>query len=621
MTDPVIRPPIILRYVYAILAVVVTSVVAVLGALYVAQRSEIDAHSRIQSLYLKSVEESIELARETGLLEQRLLDQQVQGGSKRLGAAGVQSIQIGYAGILQSMRYRVANLSTLGERNADEIFVSTLQRLNIRFAELDEILRRAQPNSETITAVRVLGTTVEQYKRLHQIAADRELLELNEIQRQRPRFLGVLALCLSLGVLAAWYLVRSLKASLQRRAAAELALAESQERLHHLQKLDALGQFVGGTAHDFNNWLTVILGHADMLAEEAKENDRIMNGLDEIRQAGLQASSLTKQLLAFSRRQQYQARVLNLNELLQGMEDVLRRLLSEDIELSFTYAEDLGEAELDPDQVQQLVFNLVNNARDAMPEGGLLAIATERIDPGRSGGAIDGLPEGEYVRLSVSDSGTGMDDVTRRRAFEPFFTTKKKGHGTGLGLSMAHGIVTSSGGHIFLESAAGKGTRFDMYFPSVKERPDEAPDEARQSASTRGNETILVVEDNALVRRVIEKGLGALGYRVLGASDGAAGIEICRSEPSRIDMILSDVVMPEMSGPRFMAAALKLRPDAVAIYMSGYTEDEILRFRRGDAEPDIPLIWKPFDLPALSRMIRDELDKKAGMSFAKPGLP
>lgn len=300
---------------------------------------------------------------------------------------------------------------------------------------------------------------------------------------------------------------------------------------------------------------------------------------------------------------------------------MLRRLLNEDIELSFTYGENLRNVELDPDQVQQLILNLVNNARDAMPHGGLLAITTESIDVGRSGVEIGGVPDGEYVRLSVSDSGTGMDDVTRQRAFEPFYTTKNRGHGTGLGLSMVHGIVTASGGHIFLESVAGEGTTFDIYFQRADERQAKVPRESRQAATTEGVETILIVEDNKLVRQVIEKGLASLGYRVLSAPDGAAGLEICKSEPGRIDVILSDVVMPEMSGPRFMAAALKLRPGVVAIYMSGYTEEEILRFRRQQAQSDIPIISKPFDSHALARMIRDELDKAAEKWFTKLSLP
>lgn len=604
------KTPLVLRYVFAILAIIITAVATVVVSLYVAQQREIEARNRIQFLHLDAVAESTELARELRTLRDRAVDHMNPETSAQPGAAGIQSMQIGFGGILQSMRSRLAQLAALEENSSDEIFTLTLDRLNDRFARLDRSLRFAEPSPESITAIDVVSYTVEQYQRLHQIAADRELLELEDRQRQRPRFLIVLLLFAGLGALATWYLVRSLKASLQQQETAELALVESQERMHHLQKLDALGNLVGGIAHDFNNWLTVILGHAGLLQDKAGEDERLQAGLEEIRQASLQAASLTRQLLSFSRRQRFEPRVLDLNALIQGMEEMLGRVISESIALSFSYADDLCEVEVDPDQMQQVILNLINNAQDAMPDGGLLSIVTERIVTGASGVDIDGVPAGEWARLSVSDSGTGMDTATRHRVFEPFFTTKDKGHGTGLGLSTVHGIVTSSDGHVFVESAEGAGSRFVIYLPRAIRSREEAHEVSGRSEAPTGIETVLIVEDNSQVRQFVETGLTSLGYRVISANGGAAGLEICKDDQVEIDVLLSDVVMPGTSGPKFMAAALKLRPGAVAIYMSAYTRDEVLPFRRGNDEVDIPLISKPFEIEELSSTMRKYLDQK-----------
>ncbi len=606
-----VSPPFVLRYVYAILAVVAVVVSAVLVSLYLVQQGELEARNRVQFTHLDSVEETAELAREARALREQVLSRLTESVTDHSGAAGVQSVQIGYSGLMQSMRSRLTRLSELMEQSDSDIFVLALNRLIDRFDQIDRSLRFSQPGAEIISSIDVLSSNIEQYERLHQIAADRELHELADRQSERPRFLGILLLCLALGTLAAWYLLRSLRVSLQRQVAAELALAESQERLHHIQKLDALGKLVGGIAHDFNNWLTVILGHAGLLRDNIEGNERLEAGLDEISQAGEQAASLTKQLLAFSRRQRFEPRILDLNELIRGMEEMLQRVISRGIKLRFSYADDLADVELDPDQMQQVILNLINNARDAMPDGGLLTVATERALVGPEGVEIDGVPDGEYAKLSVSDTGFGMDEETRQRVFEPFFTTKETGQGTGLGLSTVHGIVTASDGYIFVESREGEGSRFVIYFPRAQQRQAAVSDVTAEATPQDGLETVLVVEDNEQVRKFVETGLASLGYRVLSAAGGGSGLELCRTESSRIDVILSDVVMPETSGPRFMAAATKLQPDAIPIYMSAYTKDEVLRFRRGNTEADIPLLTKPFEIEALSRLIREQLDSKA----------
>ncbi len=611
MSRKTASPPFVLRYVYAILAVVAITVSAVLVSLYVAQQEELETRDRVQFIHLDSVEESTELAREARELREQVLDHLNATTADQPGEAGIRSVQIGYSGVLQSMRSRLLQLSTLVEQSDDEIFALTLQRLSDRFGEIDRSLRSSGPTREVIISIDVLSSTIEQYDRLHQIAADRELRELADRQLARPRFLGVLLLCLALGALAAWYLLRSLRAALQRQVATELALAESQERLHHIQKLDALGRLVGGIAHDFNNWLTVILGHAGMLRDKAAGNERLEAGLDEISQAGEQAAALTRQLLAFSRRQQFQPRVLNLNELIQGMEEMLQRVINRGIRLSFSYADDLVDVEVDPDQMQQVILNLVNNARDAMPDGGLLSVTTEKALVGPAGVEVAGVPDGEYARLVVSDTGIGMDAETRQRASEPFFTTKEEGRGTGLGLSMVQGIVTNSDGHMFIESHEGAGSKIIIYFPRAERSQAAVSDLSTRTTLQDGLETVLVVEDNDQVRRLVESGLTSLGYRVLATRGGSSGLDICRAESEGIDIILSDVVMPETSGPRFMSAATRLQPDALPIYMSAYTKDEVLRFRRGHSEANIPLITKPFEIEALSRLIREQLDSKA----------
>lgn len=607
MTQKPLATPFVLRYVYAILAIIALATVVVIGSLYVAQQDEKETRDRIEFFHLKSVVELQELAREA-----RTLGELVEGrvDEKILGRPDAPGIHISHTGIVQSMRSRLAQLSALQELHGGEIFAATLARLVDRVNRIDRALRDSEISSETITNVEVLGATIEQYDRLHKIAADRELAGLADRQSHRPRFLGVLAVCLAASALAAWYLIASLRASLVQQKVTEIALAESQDRLHHIQKLDALGRLVGGVAHEFNNRLTAILGHAGLLQEEAAGDERFENSLNEITQAGLRAASLTQQLLAFSRRQRFEPRILDLNELIRGMEAMLQQIIGSDVQLTCNYADKLFAVELDPDQMQQVIMNLIGNARDAMPQGGMLSVSTENVAIGAGDAEVATVPAGEYARLTVSDNGVGMNRDTLRRLFEPFFTTKESGEGTGLGLSTVHGIVAGFNGHIVVESEEGTGSQFYLYFPHVEGRPAEPSNKTTQTTPPKGSETILLVEDNQQVRRFVETGLSSLGYRVLPASGGAAGLEICRSESGEIDVILSDVVMPEMSGPQFMISALRLRPAAAPIYMSAYTEDAVLQFRRSNPESEIPLIMKPFELVSLSRLIRECLGRR-----------
>ena len=601
--------PLVLRYVYAILIIIVVAVGTAISSLYFGQNDEIRTRDRVQSFHLDSVTISEELAREVRVLQVLLKDSIDSNVSRQSGAADIQSVQIGNAGVLYLMRSRLAQLSTLEQPHDGLIFTAARKRLVDRFNEVEHALDNSEVTPKTIISVEVLSSNIEQYDRLHKIAADKELRELADRQSQGPQYLVVLAVCLGFGALAVWYLTNSLRASLVRQNKTEVALAESQERLHHIQKLDALGRLVGGVAHDFNNLLTAILGHTELLQDRSAGDERLELGLNEIRQASLSAASLTQQLLTFSRRQQFSPQVLNLNDVIRDMEEMLQRIIGADVTLTCSYADDLCAIEVDPDLLQQVVMNLIGNARDAMPNGGVLSVATENVAVGAGQVEVTGVPDGEYARLSVSDNGVGMDDHTRERLFEPFFTTKERGSGTGLGLSTVHGIVAGSNGHIIVESKEGVGSQFHIYLPRAERRPEALPDKNIAAAQQSGSETILVVEDDEQVRRFVESGLSSLGYRVLPASGGAAGLEICKTEPGPIDVILSDVIMSEVSGPRFMTSALRLRPDAVAIYMSAYTEDAVLGLRRGNTEAEIPLIAKPFDLGSLSRLIRECLSK------------
>ena len=594
----------ILRYIYGILAVIVVAVTVAMGSLYLAQRDEIETRDRVQVFHLETFSETQHLNRELKTLRTLVEDALFAGVALHPGAAGINTAQVSYTGILQSMRSRLSHLSMLQEQYQDITFVATLQRLVDRFDRIDSELRVAGPSTDSIPAIDVLASNIWQLSRLHTIAADTELRELAARQSQRPRFLAILLVCLGFSALAVGLLIFSLRTSLARQAETETALVEAHDRLHNIQKLDALGRLVGGVAHDFNNLLTTILGNTELLQANSTGDRELDTNLKEIRTAGMRAATLTRQLLAFSRRQHSERSVLDLNELIHSMEAVLQRTLGDDITLTCNYASDLHTADLDPGQLQQVMINLISNAHDAMPDGGLLTITTENVAVSMG---VEGIPDGDYVRLSVSDNGVGMDNDTRKRIFEPFFTTKEQISGTGLGLATVHGIVTDSGGHILVDSEPGKGTRFHIYFPRADSPSENAKEVQLPTIPQEGSETVLVVDDDEQVRRFVEKGLSSLGYSVLTAAGGAQGLEICRKEGARINAIVSDVVMSGINGPRFMSGALRLCPDAAAVYMSAYTDDVILWQRKG--MDDISVLTKPFELEALTRLIRKGLDQ------------
>ena len=377
-----------------------------------------------------------------------------------------------------------------------------------------------------------------------------------------------------------------------------------EEQLRQSQKMEAIGRLAGGVAHDFNNLLTIISGYGRMVLDDLGPRHKLRTRVEEVLNAADRAAILTSQLLAFSRRQVVQPKVLELNHLISNLEKMLRRVIGEYIELRTILSSDVGKVKADGGQLEQVIMNLSVNARDAMPEGGTLTIETASVSWRKDCDAPEGPPL-PYVRLSVRDTGVGMDARTRTHLFEPFFTTKERGKGTGLGLSTAYGIVKQHGGEIRVESQPGAGTSFDIYLPVVE---DVAPAEKAVGGgktATDGTETVLLVEDELGVRQLASAILKLHGYRVLEAADAKEAIKVAQQERGPIHLLLTDVIMPLMSGRELVEQIRPLRKDIRIIYMSGYTDD-VLAYR-GDLGPDINFLQKPFAPEALTKKVRDAL--------------
>jgi PAS domain S-box-containing protein len=393
----------------------------------------------------------------------------------------------------------------------------------------------------------------------------------------------------------------------QSRERAERALLHTEEQLRQSQKMEAIGTLAGGVAHDFNNILSIILGFSELLLSELGPSDPMRNDVEQIALAGRRASTLTRQLLAFSRRQVLQPKVVNLNEAIAATTDMLQRVIGEDIELAFLPAESLGSTLVDPGQMEQVLLNLVVNARDAMPRGGKLTIETGNVE-------LDaayrddhlGVEPGSYVVLSVSDTGSGMDCATQARIFEPFFTTKELGKGTGLGLSTVHGIIKQSGGHVWVYSELGKGSTFKIYLPRTEQGLVEGERGAGASSALRGSETILLAEDDAQVRTLAAIVLRRHGYRVLEAASGAEALVLVEQEREPTHLLLTDVVMPKMSGRELWQRLAASRPELKVLFMSGYTDDAVVR--HGVLGSEFGFVQKPIGATALLTKVRAVLD-------------
>jgi PAS domain S-box-containing protein len=400
---------------------------------------------------------------------------------------------------------------------------------------------------------------------------------------------------------------------------AQEALREREEQLRQAQKMEAVGRLAGGVAHDFNNILTAISGYAELLLPGMTDQESLQE-VREIQEAAQRAASLTRQLLAFSRKQVFQPKVLDLNRVLKNLDKMLRRVISEDIDLVFFPGEGLGRVLVDPVQIEQVIMNLAVNARDAMPAGGKLTLETANVDLDEAyvSDHLEVQP-GPYVVLSVSDTGIGLDEATRGRLFEPFFTTKGQGKGTGLGLSTVYGIVKQSGGHIWVYSETGQGTTFKIYLPRVDGSGETADACELPRPLAAGSETVLLVEDEDLVRQVVRRILERHGYTVLAADRGPEALRISEGFPGPIHLVLTDVVMPEMSGRETVEAVRLNRREIRVLYMSGHTENAIVR--HGVLEPGIAFIQKPFRHEELLARMREVLDSPPLASDSPAGDP
>ncbi len=385
-----------------------------------------------------------------------------------------------------------------------------------------------------------------------------------------------------------------------QRKALETQLVQS-------QKMEAIGRLAGGLAHDFNNLLTAILGSADLLLEMLGPEHPGREDVDAVRQASLRAAELTRQLLAFSRQQVLTPRMLDLNALVADVEKILRRLIGEDIELHTALAPALGVVRADPSQLEQVIMNLAVNARDAMPRSGTLTIETANVeldaDYAREHPPVT---PGRYVLLAVTDTGIGMDAKTKSRLFEPFFTTKELGKGTGLGLSTVYGIVKQSGGYIWVYSEPGRGTTFKIYLPRVEAPVETAAPAAGPSGSLGGSDTVLVVEDDEDVRRLTHKVLQGRGYTVLVSENGPEALRVAAQHAGPIQLLVTDVVMPGMSGREVGLLLAPGRPEMRVLYLSGYADESIVH--HGVLEPGLAFLQKPFTPEALARKVREVLD-------------
>ena len=401
---------------------------------------------------------------------------------------------------------------------------------------------------------------------------------------------------------------RILTEQIAERELAEQRQASLEAQLRHAQKMEAIGRLAGGVAHDFNNLLTVINGNCETLLRVLSPHDPRRPELEDIRYAGGRAANLTNQLLAFTRQQVLHPRRLDLNEAVAAVQAMLQRLIGEDIELTATLPPDVVPVWADDGLVEQIIFNLAANARDAMPDGGVLSIETANthLDGEQSGRLVD-VPPGDYVRLRVRDTGIGMDETVQANVFEPFFTTKPPGKGTGLGLATVFGIVQHSGGQIDLTSAPGEGTTIDVYLPVAPAGSEVEPEVPQHQSPAGGSETILLVEDDARVRAITRRFLMAQGYQVLEAEDGHHALLVAAGHKGDVDLVITDVVMPRMGGPQFVSRLEELRPGCRVLYISGYTDGSVTQERLAGAT--VALLKKPFTEHALLQRVRGLLDQ------------
>jgi PAS domain S-box-containing protein len=380
-----------------------------------------------------------------------------------------------------------------------------------------------------------------------------------------------------------------------------------EEQLQQSQKLESIGRLAGGIAHDFNNMLTAIIGYSELVMEHLPSTGEAGEEMLEIRRAADRASLLTNQLLAFSRKQILRPKTLDLNEVVTDVSRMLQRLIGEDVTMVTRLGEPLGPVNADPGQLTQVLMNLAVNARDAMPDGGILTLETSNVELDDYYASTHvGVIPGPYVMLAVSDTGTGMASDVQRRIFEPFFTTKPVGKGTGMGLASVYGIVKQSGGNVWVYSELGHGSTFKVYLPRAIAPDRPARETAGAAALPRGSETILLVEDEQMVRELVRRSLEGCGYSVIEAADGPAALEMCRQIATRVDLLITDVVMPRMNGRQLATEITAARPDIRVLFMSGYTDNAIVH--HGVLDETTNFLQKPFAMRTLVTKVREILD-------------
>jgi two-component system cell cycle sensor histidine kinase/response regulator CckA len=381
-----------------------------------------------------------------------------------------------------------------------------------------------------------------------------------------------------------------------------------EERLTHLEKMESIGRLAGGIAHDFNNLLTAILGYTELLLSNRAADDPDRAPLEEIQKAGRRAAALTQQLLAFSRKQVLLPQEVDLNQTVLGLKSMLSRLIREDITLTCEVADAPALVKIDPTQIEQAILNLVLNSRDALPAGGWIRLDVARLSASEVARPEDAAAADAYIRLRVGDNGVGISPGTRRHLFEPFFTTKEQGKGTGLGLASVHGIVHQSHGWIDVSSEPGEGATFAMYFPAILVQPGVATEPEAIVPPPRGDETILLVEDEEAVRLIISTVLRRQGYRVLEAATPVAAIELFERHREEIDLLLTDVVMPGMSGPALAQRLVAIRPALRVLFVSGYSSLATPHIQ----SPNVGFLSKPFQTGVLAARVREMLSRPGG---------
>jgi len=405
--------------------------------------------------------------------------------------------------------------------------------------------------------------------------------------------------------------IRSTVEDITERRRSEEALRKSEEQLRQWQKVEAIGNLAGGVAHDFSNLLMTIKGCTEILLRNLEPEDKRREEVIEIQKAAERATSLTRQLLAFARKQVLQPQVVNLNDIVTNMTKILQRIIGEDIQLATVLEPKLWPVKVDPGQMEQVIMNLALNARDAMPRGGQLMIETANVNLNEEFTRQHvSMKPGAYVKMTVRDTGCGMDKETLNRIFEPFFTTKEKGKGTGLGLSTVYGIIKQSGGNIWAASELGQGSTFTIYLPKDTSAVPKKyrPKPAQPPLPIRGTETILLVEDEAAVRSMLRQTLESNGYKVLEAPDGQEAINICQNYPGPIHLLLTDVIMPGMNGRELSQILSRRFPKLKVLFMSGYPDNSIVHL--GTLEPPTMFLQKPFTLSTLEMKVREILDAR-----------